>query len=1316
MSTLKMTFSLASLILIFALAAIPAMAATIEAEWDGTAGTNGQWSVTVIAAAVDATTAATVTAFDLSITNPADTEPAGTLAVTAGTTIADGEHTMSVDADPGHRVAVRVVIVGGDDAGTYQRVTLPVAADLAETDLVLIPKLKKLTEDMYYVNFGSPTATVKFEFADVMADSDYGAATALLHVSDVTVNPTANWQIVSVSGTDTVMIRAIHASNADSVDTIVSLNDTYAMPTAATVVNTDTVQGDGEATVKYDNTAPAVTIPTGGLMPTAIPPNFTPGDGIWGDAFQILFSVADDPDATDSDPADGHGDTASGTATPMVTASPADQVMLGTVGLAPVTDTAGTEYGVVVTPLATRSKSQDAVTITITPVDKAGNEGISRMVEVELTAGGGPTVTPAMLTAAPVSGSTVAEGATITLTFDKAPGTVTVKDAADMAVTVGGSGTSQTITAPTTAGAVTYTVTWANGGTATLTYTVRAREEVPATIMVPAESYVIVSKSGSAMGLPSPLPMKSSEVAWAEIPNLENLLYTGGTLILTVEKAASDALIDHDDDDSTDARQYALRDLVITEIMWALNNAEIGKPGATAHQWIEIYNNLKVPVTATIKAQGGQPAPTAADTDVLLDRVSNVVGARWQLTGLGQNGFDDDTADDTGKDNEDFISMYRKERGKDGHVKGHWAQSTEIYLADHKGTPGTKERSQIGTRDATTFDVGPVIFNEISNRSADDYEWFELRNKSGDEQNLKNRRISIVTAVGSDTWLFDVGDADLKIPSQGVLLFVFMDPSGNPDHPLAAGWNVAKNAANQVNGINENSPRYIVLKDDGKRKYNEDALGDEGFPEEFVLILRTRAHGDDVGKPSNIWDIAGYSKQLKVSADEAGFTNLWPLVGGVRNAELSNNKWVEGEVHRRQKDNVWGTSSTNYGRNDGNHADDTAWRDAGYTGIGYKRSAAVDKVNGGTPGYANNTSKSADAAALDPVIISEIMYDSSRRLPQWIEIMNTSTTVGVNLTNWAIDIVNHAENADGTNFEDAPLSTRIKFWDHDSPNGSFQLPPRQTMLIVSTGTRNNTTNLPNGRILNLRKGVGPKLLNPNGFDLTLVAKANEGDANKHQFGDSAGNLADPSTLNSRRADAQSFAPIAWELPSGTTDDGDRVSISRRTSSKVMDSSGMIEGNWIRSDMYAPVNNTRPATHYGTSSDIGSPGHVIGGALPVSLSKFRPERMKDTGQIVIRWITESELNNAGFNILRSEKRDGEFTKINTKLIAGQGTTSERTSYEYADTSAKPNVIYYYQIQDVSLDGQVTTLRTTHLRGNVTAVGKATTTWGDIKALQ
>ena len=155
--------------------------------------------------------------------------------------------------------------------------------------------------------------------------------------------------------------------------------------------------------------------------------------------------------------------------------------------------------------------------------------------------------------------------------------------------------------------------------------------------------------------------------------------------------------------------------------------------------------------------------------------------------------------------------------------------------------------------------------------------------------------------------------------------------------------------------------------------------------------------------------------------------------------------------------------------------------------------------------------------------------------------------------------------------------------------------------------------------------------------------------------------------------------------------------------------------WLVASEYTLSPDLSGDTYFGASTDLGTPGYRRGGALPVSLSKFRPERL-ESGAVVVRWITESELNNAGFNILRSETRDGQFTKLNTKLIAGQGTISERTVYEYADTSAKPNVVYYYQIQDVSLDGKVQTLRTNRLKGDISADGKLTTTWGELKTLQ
>ena len=122
----------------------------------------------------------------------------------------------------------------------------------------------------------------------------------------------------------------------------------------------------------------------------------------------------------------------------------------------------------------------------------------------------------------------------------------------------------------------------------------------------------------------------------------------------------------------------------------------------------------------------------------------------------------------------------------------------------------------------------------------------------------------------------------------------------------------------------------------------------------------------------------------------------------------------------------------------------------------------------------------------------------------------------------------------------------------------------------------------------------------------------------------------------------------------------------------------------------------------------------GDPLPVSLSRFRAE-LTDDG-VILKWTTESELNNAGFNILRSETKDSEFKVVNPQLIQGAGTTSERQTYTWTDTTAKPNVVYYYRIEDISHAGVREQLATVRMRGYVSAAGKLTTRWGDLKILE
>ena len=191
--------------------------------------------------------------------------------------------------------------------------------------------------------------------------------------------------------------------------------------------------------------------------------------------------------------------------------------------------------------------------------------------------------------------------------------------------------------------------------------------------------------------------------------------------------------------------------------------------------------------------------------------------------------------------------------------------------------------------------------------------------------------------------------------------------------------------------------------------------------------------------------------------------------------------------------------------------------------------------------------------------------------------------------------------------------------------------------------------------------------------------------------------------------------VAWALPMNA--EGGRSSIIRRHVQVVRGPAapedGMMEDNWVLASEtgFAQITHIRAQSYYGAANDVGTPGFRAGGALPVELSHFRPARDKATGQVVITWATQSELNNAGFFIKRSQQRNGEFKVINATMVPGAGTTSEKQFYTYTDTTAQPNVVYYYQIEDVSLDGNRQTLtRGIRLKGHIGAAGKATTLWG------
>ena len=784
---------------------------------------------------------------------------------------------------------------------------------------------------------------------------------------------------------------------------------------------------------------------------------------------------------------------------------------------------------------------------------------------------------------------------------------------------------------------------------------------------------------------------------------------------------------------ATDGEAIAAHDVVISEIMWGIDGGHTPFGERQHEQFIELYNTVADAKTTSTDMNEGivisgwilhfqvgrgvfykkkpgdtvklftsehatetsrvpnkpltiADAETAANAQreyIIVDQVGNIdVVGPW-VVDIGQSGSTYPSITDD--DPKDLISMYRNidydtvegtaanrlDGIPEGTRKRSWKASTKLYGKRLRGTPGAKHFVGLKLSPVDTIPHTPILITEIGNHANDAYDWIELTNVSDGEVNVKDWQIGeIAGGAGSETTLVHFA-GDTQIAKGGLLLVVNADPHRDDAHPLAAGTrvNTPKNRE-----TNPTATRYYVAGDSFK-------LSNSG---KTLLVVRNAK--DKQNSHEKIVDLTG----THYITDDDSFTELWPLRGiRVEGDDYGHSDVVKGAAEDFRAGHVYQRINARRG------VGKETWERVDYTGIGYKRSADTIAQHGGTPGFANTALK-AKATALAggaTVSISEIMYQTVRNVPQWIELYNSSHTQAVTLDGWKLKI----ENADDTDIRIPAVTITL---------GATIIPPNQTVLLVSATSGQATDGIDAAqRIIDLWGDPDIRevlevtsrryqLLSTTAFKLSLWEKdAKTSDAPI----DAAGNLGDDGTA-------------MWTLP--PMDAAGRSSIIRRYDGA--ESDGTTADGWGLASQTALGYET---TYYGHRDDLGTPGYRAGGALPVSLSQFRPERLKETGDIVIRWMTESELNNAGFNILRSETRDGTFTKVNTQLIAGQGTTSERTAYTWNDTTAKPTVVYYYQLQDVSLDGHVQILRQgVRLKGTITAAGKRTTTWGALKALQ
>ncbi len=116
-----------------------------------------------------------------------------------------------------------------------------------------------------------------------------------------------------------------------------------------------------------------------------------------------------------------------------------------------------------------------------------------------------------------------------------------------------------------------------------------------------------------------------------------------------------------------------------------------------------------------------------------------------------------------------------------------------------------------------------------------------------------------------------------------------------------------------------------------------------------------------------------------------------------------------------------------------------------------------------------------------------------------------------------------------------------------------------------------------------------------------------------------------------------------------------------------------------------------------------------GLLPTRTDRSLPVQATDfvatthMNSVTLTWTTQSEVDNAGFNILREDPGSSSFkltaNYATDKALVGLGTSSTGRNYSFTDNHVVAGSTYRYKIQGVSTDGTTEDLTTLSVTSNV-----------------
>ncbi len=94
------------------------------------------------------------------------------------------------------------------------------------------------------------------------------------------------------------------------------------------------------------------------------------------------------------------------------------------------------------------------------------------------------------------------------------------------------------------------------------------------------------------------------------------------------------------------------------------------------------------------------------------------------------------------------------------------------------------------------------------------------------------------------------------------------------------------------------------------------------------------------------------------------------------------------------------------------------------------------------------------------------------------------------------------------------------------------------------------------------------------------------------------------------------------------------------------------------------------------------------SLPVKLASFTVQA--ELNSALLKWKTESEIENQGFSILRANREDGDYLEIasykSDENLRGHGTVSYSNEYSYRDQTVEAGNTYWYKLIDTDFNGR------------------------------